>query len=119
MHASGRAILTASKDGCVVASELGQDGGVRVLHRWPEHHAGVAKCARWRGAAADVFASCGSDRWAAPQAPAPLPARSLALPCIHPTPLTAIQISFVSRAHCEHGGEQGPHRGCPNQVCRR
>lgn len=87
MHASGRAVLTASKDGGVVASELRQDGGVRALHRWPEHHAGVAKCARWRGATADVFASCGSDRWAAPRALAPLPVRSLALSCIQPMPL--------------------------------
>lgn len=62
MHVRGRAVLTASKDGSVAFSELGGDGGIRLLRRWVDHHAGVVKCARWRGSAPHVFASCGNDR---------------------------------------------------------
>lgn len=62
MHARQRRIVTASKDGAVAVAELGADGGVRLLRRWGDHHAGVAKCARWRGRAAQEFASCGNDR---------------------------------------------------------
>ena len=62
MHVRQRRIVTASKDGSVAAAELGAGGGVRLLRRWGDHHAGVAKCARWRGQAAQVFASCGNDR---------------------------------------------------------
>lgn len=62
MHVRQRRIVTASKDGSVAVAELGADGGVRLLRRWGDHHAGVAKCARWRGQAAQVFASCGNDR---------------------------------------------------------
>ncbi len=63
MHVRQRRIVTASKDGSVAVAELGADGGVRLLRHWT-HHAGVAKCARWRGQAAQVFASCGNDRCA-------------------------------------------------------
>ncbi|KAK9844090.1 hypothetical protein WJX81_004339 [Elliptochloris bilobata] len=62
MHVREQRVLTASKDGGVALCELGGDGGVRLLRRWGDHHAGVAKCARWRGDAADMFGSCGNDR---------------------------------------------------------
>lgn len=60
MHALGSAVVTAGKDGAVAVTRLQPEGSIQGVHRYDRHHAGVAKCVRWRDA--HTLASCGNDR---------------------------------------------------------
>lgn len=69
LHECGGRVLTASKDGTVAVSALGDAASsttFAVVLRYDELHEGVVKCARWRQAGSGgeplVFASCGNDR---------------------------------------------------------
>ena len=124
MHARQRRIVTASKDGSVAVAELGADGGVRLLRRWGDHHAGVAKCARWRGQVAQVFASCGNDRRALARAvisglscwthrlPVSAPGRRLCQDIVSadaPSMCRCIRVTDMREAPSAHAGACLPH----------